>query len=76
MGFLLLAEGAEVFHDFFDLFDEARITDFVADSFVVTLDGGKGAKVFAAEDEVRLVVGEALLDHLDGIFHFVLINNG
>ena len=39
-GFLFVAEGAEVFHDLFDLFDEAWVGDFVADGFVVALDGG------------------------------------
>ena len=75
VGFLFITEGAEVFHDLFDFFDEAWVVDFVADSFVVALDGGQGAEVFAAEDEVRFVGLEALLDHLDGILHFILVDN-
>ena len=75
MGFLFITEGSEVFHDLFDFFDEAWVADFVADGFVVALDGGQGAKVFAAKDEVRFVGLEALLDHLDGILHFVLVGN-
>ena len=72
MGFLFITEGSEVFHD---LFDEAWVVDFVADGFVVALDGGQGTEVFAAENEVGFVGLEALLDHLDGILHFVLVDN-
>ena len=75
VGFLFITEGSEVFHDLFDLFDEAWVVDFVADGFVVALDGGQGAEVFAAEDEVGFVGLEALLDHLDGILHFILVDN-
>ena len=75
VGFLFITEGSEVFHDLFDFFDEAWVADFVADSFVVALDGGQGTEVFAAEDEVGFVGLEALLDHLDGILHFVLVGN-
>ena len=75
VGFLFITEGSEVFHDLFDFFDEAWVADFVADSFVVALDGGQGAEVFAAENEVGFVGLEALLDHLDGILHFILVDN-
>ena len=75
VGFLFITEGSEVFHDLFDLFDEAWVADFVADGFVVALDGGQGAEVFAAKDEVGFVGLEALLDHLDGILHFILVDN-
>lgn len=75
VGFLFITEGSEVFHDLFDFFDEAWVADFVAYSFVVALDGGQGAEVFAAKDEVGFVGLEALLDHLDGILHFILVDN-
>lgn len=75
VGLLFITEGSEVFHDLFDFFDEAWVADFVADSFVVALDGGQGAEVFAAENEVGFVGLEALLDHLDGILHFILVDN-
>lgn len=75
VGFLFITEGSEVFHDLFDLFDEAWVADFIADGFVVALDGGQGTEVFAAKDEVGFVGLEALLDHLDGILHFILVDN-
>ena len=75
VGFLFITEGSEVFHDLFDLFDEAWVADFVADGFVVALDGGQGTEVFAAKNEVGFVGLEALLDHLDGILHFILVDN-